>query len=159
MDLLTTLSQYVNVHLLTAAALGAAIGLEREISGKDPSLRTFALISLGSCIFTMVSVEAVDPGTMGDRTRIAAQIVTGIGFIGAGAIFRSETRVNGLTTAALMWCTAAIGMAVGIDRFDIAVSATLVALLCTFGLRIVHKLIGYLRKETSGPSAVSSPFD
>lgn len=126
--------------LLIAAGLGLLIGLEREISGKDPGLRTFALICLGSCIFAIVSFTTISGDFKGDPGRIAAQVVTGIGFIGAGAIFRSPKGVSGLTTAALMWVTASIGLAVGFDKFRLAVEATLItlAIVVTFG--VVHRV-------------------
>lgn len=135
----------VNHRLLISAGLGALIGLERELAGKDPSLRTFALISMGSCCFSMVS-EAVTIGTVSaDPGRISAQIVVGIGFLGAGTIFRGARGISGLTTAALMWVTAAIGMAVGIGRSDIALSATVLAVVITFGLKLVHQVIRHFR--------------
>jgi len=134
----------INQHLLIAAALGALIGLEREIAGKDPSLRTFALISLGSCIFSLLSVDIVKDVHLGDPGRIAAQIVPGIGFIGAGTIFRAKHKVSGFTTAALMWVTAGIGMAVGFDKIDVAVSATLIALVITMVLRVLHTVLYWL---------------
>ena len=142
-----TIAYLFNTKLLIAAGLGSLIGLERELSGKDPSLRTFALISLGSCVFGMVSILSVEGIEHGDPSRVAAQVVTGIGFLGAGAIFRSSMGVSGLTTAALMWVTAALGLAVAYGHIDIAVSATMVALLCTLGLRIVHRLIRMVRPE------------
>lgn len=132
----------INLRLFTAAFLGAAIGLERELSGKDPSLRTFSLISIGSCLFTMASIESVSSHeNHGDPSRIAAQIVSGIGFIGAGVIFKSKNRVHGLTTAALMWMTAAIGMSVGIGRSDIAFSGTITGLIVIVSLRAVHEIL------------------
>lgn len=137
----------VNQHLFLAAGLGALIGLERELSGKDPSIRTFALISLGSCIFSMISIEAAQGIVSADPTRIAAQIVSGIGFIGAGTIFRSPKGVSGFTTAALMWVTAGIGMAVGFDRFDLGISTTVTAIAITVIFKLVHKAIRAVRKE------------
>jgi putative Mg2+ transporter-C (MgtC) family protein len=95
----------------------------------------------------MVSILSVEGIEHGDPSRVAAQVVTGIGFLGAGAIFRSSMGVSGLTTAALMWVTAALGLAVAYGHIDIAVSATMVALLCTLGLRIVHRLIRMVRPE------------
>ena len=136
-----------HTKLLIAAGLGALIGLERELSGKDPSLRTFALISLGSCVFGLVSIHSVEGIEHGDPSRIAAQVVTGIGFLGAGAIFRSSMGVSGLTTAALMWVTAALGLAVAYNHVEVAVSATVVALFCTVGLGTVHRLIRLVRPE------------
>lgn len=130
-----------NIALLVAALLGALVGVERELAGKDPSIRTFSLISLGSCLFTILSLETLSEFGVGDPARIAAQIIPGIGFIGAGTIFRSKYGVSGFTTAALMWVTAGIGMAVGFKRTDLAVSATLLALFLTFALRLVHKVV------------------
>ncbi len=132
--------------LVIAATLGALIGLEREIAGKDPSLRTFSLISLGACLFSLVSHEA-STGPHADPTRIAAQIVTGIGFIGAGTIFRSPRGVSGFTTAALMWLTAAIGMAIGYGKISLGVTTTAVALLFMFGLRGLHQIIAAIRSR------------
>jgi len=147
MDLIGWFAPLFDKHIYTAALLGAIIGLEREIAGKDPSLRTFALISMGSCIFGLLSHETVRGVAGGDPSRIAAQVVAGIGFLGAGAIFRSPKGVSGLTTAALMWATSGIGLAVGFDRFDIAFSATIAALLVTLCLNIVHQIIRWIRGE------------
>lgn len=135
--------------ILISAALGALIGLERELSGKDPSLRTFALICVGSCLFSIVSELVTIGAPEADPGRIAAQIVPGIGFLGAGAIFRSQRGISGLTTAALMWVTAAIGMAVGFGQVNLAVSATSVALLVTFGLKMVHRIIRRFRPQSN----------
>lgn len=144
-SLLHTLINGFNVPLLLAALLGALIGVEREIAGKDPSIRTFSLISMGSCMFAILSLETLADFGVGDPARIAAQIIPGIGFIGAGTIFRSKYGVSGFTTAALMWVTAGIGMAVGLRRVDLAVSCTITALFLTLSLRMVHRLIGHRR--------------
>ena len=130
-----------NLPLIIAAFLGALIGVEREIAGKDPSIRTFALISMGSCMFSLLSWESLTVFHIGDPSRIAAQIIPGIGFLGAGTIFRSKYGVSGFTTAALMWVTAGVGMAVGLKRADLAISATVIALFITLSLRIVHKYV------------------
>jgi putative Mg2+ transporter-C (MgtC) family protein len=131
----------VNEELLIAALLGVLIGVERELAGKDPSIRTFALISMGSCMFAMLSWGTVQQFHFGDPGRIAAQIIPGIGFIGAGTIFRSKHGVSGFTTAALMWVTAGIGMAVGFRKTDMAISATVIAITLTFTLRLLHVAI------------------
>jgi putative Mg2+ transporter-C (MgtC) family protein len=136
-----------NGPLLLSAVLGVLIGIEREIAGKDPSIRTFSLISMGSCLFAMLSWESLSEFGIGDPSRIAAQIIPGIGFIGAGTIFRSKQGVSGFTTAALMWVTAGIGMAVGLKRSDLAISATLFALFLTLSLRLVHKVVRRARPE------------
>lgn len=154
-DLNSIFFNAVNLQLLIAALLGGLIGVERELAGKDPSIRTFALISLGSCIFTVLSWESVQAYHAGDPGRIAAQIVPGIGFIGAGTIFRSKQGVSGFTTAALMWVTASIGMAVGFHREDLAISATLLAIVLTLSLRFVH---GIIRRKRGGAVA-HSPDD
>ena len=153
MDSGAIFSFFYDHHIYTAAALGAIIGLEREIAGKDPSLRTFALISMGSCIFALLSRLSVADVPAGDPSRIAAQVVAGIGFIGAGAIFRSPKGISGLTTAALMWATSGIGMAVGFDQTKLAVDATIAALFITLCLNIVHQIIRYIR----GDDRISKP--
>lgn len=137
----------INRELFIAAGLGALIGLERDLSGKEPSLRTFSLICVGSCIFTIVSQSAVGGWTGGDPSRIAAQIVSGIGFLGAGAIFKSDNGVSGITTATLIWATSAIGMAVGFGRTDLAISGTLISLAIIILLKTVHGTIDMLQAK------------
>ncbi|MGA2914752.1 MAG: MgtC/SapB family protein [Sedimentisphaerales bacterium] len=113
------------ISLLVAAVLGGVIGLERELRGKPAGLRTNILICLGSCVFTIIStsLSGSDPG------RIAAQIITGIGFLGAGAIIHSGTGTHGLTTAAGIWIVASIGMACGAKMYPLAVVAALLTLI------------------------------
>src|ERR1044071_1722461 len=103
------------LRLALAAGLGGAIGLEREFRHKPAGLRTNMLIALGSALFSVLSVEV--GAAAGSPDRIAAQIVTGIGFLGAGAILRSGANVQGLTTAATIWVNAAIGMAAGLGAY------------------------------------------
>lgn len=146
-ELTAVLFNGFNPQLFIAAGLGALIGLEREIAGKDPSIRTFALICMGSCIFALLSREVAQSHSIGDPGRIAAQIVPGIGFIGAGTIFRSKYGVSGFTTAALMWVTAGVGMAAGFHRYDLATSATFIAIILTLSLRILHRFIRKYRVE------------
>ena len=147
MDFSAIISSSFNISLFTAAFLGVLIGVEREIAGKDPSIRTFALISMGSCLFALVSSSSLEQYGIGDPARIAAQIIPGIGFIGAGTIFRSKYGVSGFTTAALLWITAGIGMAVGLQRTDLAISGTLIAIFLTLSLRLVHKIVGIFFPE------------
>jgi putative Mg2+ transporter-C (MgtC) family protein len=118
-------------RLLLAAGLGAAIGLERELDDKAAGLRTHMLVSVGSALFTLVSAYGfhdflVNGGSVvrTDPSRIAAQIVTGVGFLGAGVIFRQGFTIRGLTTAATLWLVAAIGMAAGAGFWEGAVIAT-----------------------------------
>jgi putative Mg2+ transporter-C (MgtC) family protein len=142
-EILNVLKEPVTSHLIVAAFLGSLLGLERELARKDPSLRTFMLISLGSCTFAILSIHCgTNMGLLNnDPGRIAANIVVGIGFLGAGSIFRSRDRIMGLTTAALMWLTAGIGMSVGFDRFDVAFKATVVALSFMILLNLIHQVI------------------
>jgi putative Mg2+ transporter-C (MgtC) family protein len=132
-------------NLLLAAVLGSLIGLERELSGKDPSLRTFMLICLGSAIYAQTSILVAEISHPADPGRIAAQVVTGVGFLGAGAIFKSEKGIEGLTTAALIWLTAAIGLACGFGYVPLGTTSALMALLFMIGLRGVHAIIRYYR--------------
>jgi putative Mg2+ transporter-C (MgtC) family protein len=115
------------LRLALAAALGGAIGLEREYHRKPAGLRTNMLIALGSALFSILSVE-LGAGA-GSPDRIAAQVVTGIGFLGAGAILRSGENVHGLTTAATIWVNAAIGMAAGLGSYVVAVVAATLTLI------------------------------
>jgi putative Mg2+ transporter-C (MgtC) family protein len=117
----------LTVRLLLAAALGAAIGIERELHQKPAGLRTNILIALGAALFTTVSLQM--GGAAGTSDRITAQVVTGIGFLGAGAILRSGKSVHGMTTAATIWVNAAIGVAVGTGAYLMATVATVVTLI------------------------------
>ncbi len=113
-------------RLLLAAGLGAALGLEREYRQKPAGLRTNILIAVGSALFTIMSAsmaQGADPG------RIAAQIVTGIGFLGGGAIMRNRDTVHGMTTAATIWVNAAVGMSVGAGQYAMAAAATALTLV------------------------------
>jgi putative Mg2+ transporter-C (MgtC) family protein len=128
----------VLLRLFVAAALGAALGVERELRERQAGLRTHLVVSVGSALFTLVSAYGFHnfDGKV-DPTRIAAQIVSGIGFLGAGAIIRQGLSVRGLTTAASLWLVAAIGMASGAGYWEGALIATLGALLTLGPLRIV----------------------
>lgn len=128
----------VLLRLVVAAALGAAVGLERELRERQAGLRTHLLVCVGSALFTLVSAYGFASfGARVDPTRIAAQIVTGIGFLGAGAILRQGLSVRGLTTAATLWLVAAIGMAVGAGYWEAALLATFGAVITLGPLRIV----------------------
>jgi putative Mg2+ transporter-C (MgtC) family protein len=116
----------VVLRLLLAAGLGAAVGVEREYHQKPAGLRTNILIALGSSLLTVVSIDI--GGGSGTPDRIAAQIVTGIGFLGGGAILRSGLTVHGMTTAATIWVNAAVGMAAGAGFFAMATIATAITL-------------------------------
>jgi putative Mg2+ transporter-C (MgtC) family protein len=152
MDILTAISGTFNIEafgqLLLAAFLGTLVGMEREISRKSAGMRTYALISTGSAFFSLLSVlfyEQLGRPTPGlDPSRIISQIVVGVGFIGAGLIIFQGSKVQGLTTAAGIWVVAAIGMAVGLKFYDIAIFASLLTitifiLLWNIEERIVKK--------------------
>ena len=115
------------LRLALAAALGGVIGLEREYHHKPAGLRTNMLIALGSAVFSILSVEL--GAAAGSPDRIAAQVVTGIGFLGAGAILRSGENIHGLTTAATIWVNAAIGMAAGLGSYVVAAGAAALTLI------------------------------
>lgn len=122
----------VVMRLLLAAALGAAIGLERELTRQPAGFRTHLLVALGAALFAVAGTV-----TPGDPTRVAAQVVTGVGFLGGGAILRDRTRVKGLTTAASLWVTAAVGLAAGLGQ---AVAAGVGAALALLGLALLKWL-------------------
>ena len=152
-----TLRLDVLVNLLLAAVLGAAIGFEREVTGKAAGLRTHILICIGSTLFTEVSIAVAALGNgNGDPSRIAAQIVTGIGFLGAGAILRTESGIRGLTTAATIWVVAAIGIAIGAAQYVTAVGSTALVLVTLWPLRWWEKQVA-LRRAERDAAAIERP--
>jgi putative Mg2+ transporter-C (MgtC) family protein len=146
---------HVLLRLSVAAVLGGAIGMERELRERGAGLRTHLVVCVGSALFTLVSAYGfhdflVNGGSLvrTDPTRIAAQIVSGIGFLGAGAIIRQGLSVRGLTTAATLWLVAAIGMASGAGYYSAAVISTVGALLTLGPLRIVaYKIVHRYRPD------------
>ena len=124
------------LRLLAAMAMGGLIGLERELRAKDAGLRTHFLVALGSALFTLVSQYGFG-ADLKDSSRVAAQVVSGIGFLGAGTIIFQKNVVHGLTTAAGLWVTAAIGLSCGTGRFAVAGATTVLVLL---GLEVVNAL-------------------
>jgi putative Mg2+ transporter-C (MgtC) family protein len=131
----------LSVRLVIAAVLGLAIGFEREIHGHPAGLRTHMLVALGSALFTVLSIRGFlgegSPGAPVDPTRIAAQIVSGIGFLGAGAILKDGIVIRGLTTAASLWATSAVGMAAGAGEYVIAVVAAGVILVSLWPINAI----------------------
>ncbi len=126
------------VRLLLAALWGGLVGAEREYRSKSAGFRTMIMISMGSCLFTMMSVWI---GGLGNPDRIASNIVTGIGFLGAGVIFRGENRVNGITTAATIWAVAAVGMGIGAGHYFASASASILILVVLAILPYLENLI------------------
>ncbi|MCJ7693634.1 MAG: MgtC/SapB family protein [Sedimentisphaerales bacterium] len=131
------------IAVILAVIFGSAIGMERELCGKAAGLRTNVLICLGAAVFTIISREV--GGQNDSITRIAAQIVTGVGFLGAGAIIQDRGGVHGLTTAATIWLVASIGMACGAKFYALAFIATLIAIGVLIGLAKIEKIIKRLR--------------
>lgn len=140
-------------RLLLASLLGGIIGIEREVHGRAAGFRTHLLVSLGSCLFVVTSIHFYELfgntsgiGPVGvDPARVAAQVVTGIGFLGAGAIMRDKASIRGLTTAACLWIAAAIGLACGIGLYFIAPFVTLLAVI---SLLLLKKVENLLKRDT-----------
>src|SRR5215216_2458088 len=152
------------VRLTMAGVLGGAIGLERELREREAGLRTHLLVSVGSALFFLVSAYAWSDWTFSqsqgvtyDPTRIAAQIVSGIGFLGAGAIIRQGLSVRGLTTAATLWVVAAIGMASGVGYYEAAVVTTALVLLSLWPLRLIAFRLSARARPHEGRLAVELP--
>ena len=127
-------------RLVLAGFLGAIIGLERELRGYPAGIRTIALVALGACLFTDVS------RLMGGDDRVAAQIVTGIGFLGAGVIFREGYTVRGITTAATIWSAAAIGMAIAIELYVVGVLGAIFVFLVLEARPLTRRVDDFLRR-------------
>lgn len=139
------------ISLMLALVLGFALGLERELTNKYAGLRTHILVCLGACVFTLISIHGFPTFAPGDNVdinqatgirdtaRVAAQIVTGIGFIGAGTVLRNGPIVIGLTTAATLWVAASIGMACGAGMYEIAIFSTILSVAVLTLIRIFER--------------------
>jgi len=126
----------MTVRILLGFALGALLGWERERAGRPAGLRTFMMVTAGSAAYTVVSIWGFSgEGTVRDPGRVAAQIVTGIGFLGAGTIWRTPSTVRGLTTAATIWFAAAVGMMAGAGLYLVATTTALGGFVCLQWLR------------------------
>lgn len=124
------------IKILISITLGFLIGLEREKHKKAIGIRTTSLITLGSTLFAIISIYSFHA----DQSRVIAQIVSGIGFLSAGVIFKNSDQITELTTAATIWCAAAVGVLVGIGMFEIAVISTL-------SILIINTLFTYFKNE------------
>jgi putative Mg2+ transporter-C (MgtC) family protein len=129
-------------QVIFAFVIGAVIGIEREFRSKPAGFRTMILICVGSCLYTIISKDT----RFGASDRIASNIVTGIGFIGAGVIFKEGITVNGLTTAALIWITAALGMAIGYHNYPLAIVVSIMVVIVLFVLEPVQRFINRLHR-------------
>ncbi len=148
----------VIVRLVLATVLSALVGIEREFHRKPAGLRTNVMVGMGSCLFTLVSIRALDlfPTLQSiDPTRIAAQIVTGIGFLGAGTILFEKDRssVVGLTTAATLWVVAAVGTAIGMGLYVEAIAGTL---LVFFTFMVLSKVVNEVRRRSMGENHIDT---
>ncbi len=136
--------------------LGAVLGWERERTGRPAGLRTHMMVSAGSTAFTIASIYGfADQGTVRDPARVAAQIVTGVGFLGAGTIWRTPSAIRGLTTAASIWLAAAIGMLVGAGMYLLAIVTALLGYVCLEWLRSPSRR----RTDTGEPSITGQDDD
>lgn len=118
----------IALRVIFALLLGCILGYERERHGISAGIRTYGAISLGSCVFGILSIAVVNA----DPSRIAAQVATGIGFLCGGVIFRDGSRVNGLTTAATIWATAAVGLAVAFGMYIVSIITTFLIFLLLY---------------------------
>jgi putative Mg2+ transporter-C (MgtC) family protein len=135
------------LRLLVAVVVGGLIGIEREYKGKPAGMRTNILMCLGSALIMILSIEvAREAGPPADPGRIAAQVVTGVGFLGAGTIIRSRVSVAGLTTAATVWFVAALGLAIGAGRFVIAGAGTALMIITLTALTGVEHRMAIMRQ-------------
>jgi putative Mg2+ transporter-C (MgtC) family protein len=130
--------------LIVALIVGAIIGAEREYRSKAAGFRTVILVTVGSCLFTILSIQL---GSVGDKSRIAANIVTGIGFLGAGAIYRDKISIRGITTATTIWISAAIGMAVGCGQFSLTIWVTSIAMVILLSFSWFQRFIDTVNQE------------
>ena len=135
------------LQVLIAALLGGFIGLEREWRGHEAGFRTNMLIAMGACLFTIISIRGfpLEGSAARDTSRVAAGIVTGIGFLGAGAIIQSRHRVKGMTSAATIWLVASIGMTVGVEAYALAVFSSVLTFIILRYLRPVSKTVAHLK--------------
>jgi len=146
----------LTLRLIVALVLGAVIGVERELQRMPAGFRTHALVALGSAIFTIVSAYAFT-GSLSDPTRIAAQIVSGVGFLGGGAILHYGGTVRGLTTAASLWAVAAVGMASGAGLFVVAIVSTVLVIVA---LEVFQRIERTARRRFKLPgSRKGEPLD
>ncbi|MCC6178920.1 MAG: MgtC/SapB family protein [Chloroflexi bacterium] len=142
-------------RMLLAFALGGVLGWERERAGRPAGLRTHMLVTAGAAAYTIVSIYGfVDLGTVRDPGRVAAQIVTGVGFLGAGTIWRTSSAVRGLTTAASIWLAAAIGMFAGAGLYLLAIVTTVLGYICLQWFRAPGR-----RHSAGEPSILGSELE
>jgi putative Mg2+ transporter-C (MgtC) family protein len=151
----------IAVRLGLACLLGGLIGLERELGRHDAGIRTHILVAMGSCVFTLVSwelyqhIRAIEQPATGDPIRIIEAVTAGAGFLAAGIIFQSGSKVHGLTTGAGVWTAAAIGVACGTGAYAIAIITTVIVLTVLFGLQLIKVKLGW--DDTPPPDDRTQP--
>lgn len=133
--LIGPLETEIMIKLIVAAVLGSLVGFERAVHNKPAGMRTHSLVCIGATLFTIISVNVIG----GEPSRIAAGIVTGIGFLGAGIIFRAKSRMRGITTATELWVMAAIGLAVGMGFYFAALITTLIVIFILIPMKYFEK--------------------
>lgn len=132
------------IRIFLATILGGLIGIEREVNNRPAGLRTHVLVTLGSTLIMLISVDAfkaIGDGTLADPSRIAAQVVSGMGFLGAGTILRTGNNVTGLTTAASLWVSAGIGLGIGVGYYFATILTAAIVLLTLLSLRTLEKKV------------------
>jgi putative Mg2+ transporter-C (MgtC) family protein len=161
--IITNIHPEMFAKLLLAALLGGLVGLERDIHGRAAGLRTHMLVALGAALFMIISIiiakaagMATGTNLRADPGRIAAQIVTGVGFLGAGAIMKEGFTVRGLTTAACFWVVAAVGMASGAGEYSLAVSTTVISL---FALTVLNHADRFYKRDSYRILAMALPLE
>lgn len=150
----------VAVRLILAAILGAVIGIEREIKNRAAGFRTHIIVSVGACLIMLIGIDAIgdiSSDNARDAARLAGQVVSGIGFLGAGTILQKKNGVSGLTTAATLWLSAAIGLAVGIGYYEGAIIATVICLVTLISLNKISDLIN--KKTTKSYSMIFDTYN
>jgi len=145
-------SSQIIIQLVLAVLLGGLIGLEREFKKKEAGLQTYSLVTLGSCVFTIISFKLfyfflATTNVSFDPSRVIQAVAVGIGFLGAGVIFRQSSGTVGLTTAAGLWVSASVGIAVGAEFYFLAVAGTFLTLLVLVGFGLVEQKT-FKKKET-----------
>jgi putative Mg2+ transporter-C (MgtC) family protein len=156
-SLASTLSPYLPPieRLALAALLGSILGIEREWHHRTAGLRTNTLIALGSALFTLIAIAMAPPGT--DPSRIPSTIVNGVGFLGGGAILRTNGSIHGLTTAATIWVNAAIGMAAGAGHYSLAITGTATTLIVLTVLKRIEFRMDQYRPELTEETPPTVP--
>ncbi|MDU7330846.1 MAG: MgtC/SapB family protein [Finegoldia magna] len=150
----------VAVRLILAAILGAVIGIEREIKNRAAGFRTHIIVSVGACLIMLIGIDAIgdiSSDNARDAARLAGQVVSGIGFLGAGTILQKKNGVSGLTTAATLWLSGAIGLAVGIGYYEGAIIATVICLITLVSLKGISDLIN--KKTTKSYSMIFDTYN